>query len=74
LIREGWYRRQVEAALALASNLAPGDVEVARFAALLHRPYGPGRNLQLALQVIREGRRRGIDRLILGISALAGWL
>jgi rhamnosyltransferase len=74
LIRQGWYSRQVAAALALAGSLAPANRTLERFGALLARGRSPIRRLRLMCLVVSDGRRRLSDRLILGASALAGWI
>ena len=74
LIRDGWYARQVAAAWALATALAPSQRDLARFGEVLSARRTPSRRLKLMRLVMRHGRRRFADRLILGASALAGWI
>lgn len=74
LIRNGWFRRQVGAALALAQVLAPGNKELQSFARVFATKRSMVRSTRLAWTLLRDGRRRLSDRLILGASALAGWI
>jgi len=78
LIRNGWYKRQIQAAsriYILANGQDPGALKLASsyfYQKGLKRPF-PQR-LSLALQVLRHSRRSLSDRLILVMSALAGWI
>jgi rhamnosyltransferase len=78
LIRQGWYARQVGAAWALAtvsaSSSASPRSDLERFGAVFAARRSPSRRLKLMWLVLRDGRRRFADRLVLGVSALAGWV
>lgn len=77
LIRAGWYRHQVIAAshLCLGSGCA-NPVARALADALLEAPTErSGRaRARLALALLKAGRRRLSDRLMLVVAASAGWL
>lgn len=73
-IRNGWYGRQIRQAVRLVRIACPGDAFMARSACLLERPDGPARRLGLAAFVLRHGRRRRLDRAVLALAALAGWI
>ena len=74
LIRSGWYARQVATALSLASALAPSNTAVNRFRAVFDAAPSLARRAALARLLMREGRRRLSDRIVLGVAALAGWI
>jgi rhamnosyltransferase len=73
-IRNGWYGRQIAHAAALYGIAHPGDALVGRAAQLLHRDDGPRRRLALATFAWRHGRRRRVDRAVLVLSVLLGWI
>jgi rhamnosyltransferase len=74
LIRKGWYGEQVRSALALAVDLAPPSAAILQFQAVFCAKQSLARRWRLAALLLRNGRRRGIDRIVLGCAALAGWL
>ena len=73
-IRNGWYGRQIRQAAKLYRIAHPGDAFIEGAAQLLGRDDGPLRRLGLAGFVIRHGRRRRVDRAVLALAALAGWI
>jgi rhamnosyltransferase len=74
LIRNGWYRVQLEAIARLCRAAAPRDATIARWQDLLALPPGWARRRRIAAFCLEGGRRRGVDRAILVGAALAGWI
>jgi rhamnosyltransferase len=73
LIKNGWYRTQVNQAVAICREV--GAVEMAdEFSKLQAIKPELVRRLRTANFVVRNGRRKFSDRAVQGISALAGWL
>jgi rhamnosyltransferase len=73
-IRNGWYGRQILQAAHLYRMGHPDDPAVERATRLLTRRDGLMRRLGLAAFVVRHGRRRRLDRAVLVLAALAGWI
>ncbi|WP_434030852.1 glycosyltransferase [[Pseudomonas] boreopolis] len=73
LIRNGWYVEQVRQMIAVVSalnaNALPSD-----FSAVWYRTPGIVRRLQLAVLLLARGRRRALDRAVLAVSSLLGWI
>lgn len=74
MIRNGWYRHQVDSAIDVFANVVPGDPLLNKFFKLFKKKPSLGRKCALAIFVITHGRRRLSDRIVLGISALSGWI
>ncbi|SFY35782.1 rhamnosyltransferase [Janthinobacterium lividum] len=74
LIRSGWYRRQVDAAATIYRLAAGNDTKALRLITLLSHQQAIGRSFRLSYLLFRGGRRRLIDRLVLVVSAMCGWL
>lgn len=72
-VRNGWYAAQVRIIHQAVQSLDPRVVPV-DFEQALQRRDGLIRRVALFRVVIRRGRRRRSDRLILGASALLGWI
>jgi rhamnosyltransferase len=73
-IRNGWYGRQIRQAAMLYRLARPGDPFMEAATRLLKRDDGLLRRLGLAGFVVRHGRRRRVDRAVLALAALAGWI
>jgi len=71
LIRQGWYRGQVNAVVRLVLASFPDHAPALEWAAL---SGASGSRLQRAWFVARHGRRRTLDRLIQVIAATLGYL
>ncbi len=73
LIRRGWYERQVDGVVAVVRHVNPSDRNASRWYELRAQaaPIGFVRRLVF---VLRHGRRRLSDRLILGLAVLTGHL
>jgi len=74
LIANGWYRTQLQSAVKIstAANMqAPG---LASFSKLFNSPDSLKRRLLLSLSIFKYGRRRIVDRLVLIISSLMGYI
>lgn len=72
-IRNGWYSGQVRIVHQAVQSLDPGVIP-ADFEQAFQRRDGLARRIALFRVVIKRGRRRRSDRLILGASALLGWI
>lgn len=74
LIRSRWYLRQVQAA-SLIYRLADGkDNDALRLIELLSENSTIIRRISLFHLVLKRGRRRLTDRIVLAISSIFGWL
>jgi rhamnosyltransferase len=73
LIRDGWYKRQIVAASHIFMLANNRSALIGGFAALLSSSNTLGRRLRLAGFFLRHGRRRVSDRIVMVISAAAGW-
>ena len=74
LIRDGWYGRQVLAAARLYQLAGGRDPMACVLVETVLNRTQAGTRLGLTLQVLRHGRRRLTDRLVLAGSVLLGWL
>lgn len=75
MIRNGWFGREVLAAVRLYRLAGGADpVACALGERVSSRSAGVGARPGLTLQVLRHGRRRLTDRLVLAGAVLAGWL
>lgn len=74
LIRNGWYSKQVQAASFIYALAGGKDGDALRLTALLSDNAASARRLRLAYLVLKGGRRRLVDRLVLMIASIFGWL
>jgi rhamnosyltransferase len=74
LIRNGWYRSQVQLITQLCLSAAPSNRVVGDWARLKSESPLLTTRLRMALFCIRGGRRKRIDRVVLVVVAIAGWL
>lgn len=73
LLRDGWFARQVEAALQLWVLAGGQDAMVDEVGRLMRQNTAVSR-IRLALLVAAHSRRRWGDRAVLVVAALAGWM
>jgi rhamnosyltransferase len=73
LIKGGWFKRQILAALTVFRLANNANLLVNHFDALFQRPATALRRLRLSIFFIRDGRRRLADRAVMVFAALAGW-
>ena len=73
LIRRGWYERQVDAVVAVVRHVNPSDQNASRWYEL-RSEAGPTGFVRRLVFVLLHGRRRLLDRLILGLAVLTGHL
>ena len=73
LIRRGWYAKQVSLMVELVSK-ADRDLLPSDFVNAWRLPRGLRRRVILSWILIRRGRRRLSDRLVLFGSSLLGWI
>lgn len=74
LIRNGWFRAQVAAALGVFHRVEKHNPAVNRFSEIFARPDSFRRRIALLYFLLRHGRRRGADRIVLAVAAAAGWI
>ena len=76
LIRNGWYRHQVTTAIQITNIFMPKDenAHVFSFNHLYSRSNSIFRRLRLARNVLLYSRRKFIERVVVSICSLAGWL
>jgi rhamnosyltransferase len=75
MIRNGWYFEQVQAAISLYNLAGGADIEVAEIAQVFRatdQSVLAVRNLRLAYLILRSGRRRLADRLVLSMLVGTG--
>lgn len=76
LIRDGWYLRQLQAAAVVYRTVGGNDTNALAMAHRLTEPL-PRRwvsRLMLAAAMLRNGRRRIVDRVVVALAAIAGWV
>ncbi|CAA0118115.1 glycosyltransferase [Zhongshania aliphaticivorans] len=75
LIRNGWYADQVQQVIAVVSVLKESKkVFPEDFLLVWNLPDGIFRRFHLAMILLKRGRRRRTDRVVLAISSILGWL
>ena len=74
MIKDGWYRSQLDTALRIFETADGSNVLVKKYAALFRTKDSPTRRFKLFSFFIRHGRRRLIDRLVMATAAIAGWI
>jgi rhamnosyltransferase len=74
LIRNGWYREQVRAALSVSTVLRAPTPLIARFTHQFNAKDSVLRRIWITKFVVQNGRRRFSDRMVLGLSAMCGWI
>jgi rhamnosyltransferase len=73
MIRNGWYARQVKAAINLYKLTGAHDSIPLRIESLMNSEPSVFRNLKLMLTFFKHGRRSFVDRSVLSVAALVGW-
>jgi rhamnosyltransferase len=73
-IRNGWYLKQVKAAINLYKLAGGTDPIPLQIDKLINSPPSFLRRLQLMFILFKHGRRSFIDRSVLAVSALIGWI
>lgn len=74
LLSNGWYRCQLGGIAGLCAAAAPTNAIIVAWRTLLQEPYGLKRRLRVVRFCLKGGRRRLLDRIVLALSALAGWV
>jgi rhamnosyltransferase len=74
LVRQGWYRTQLQAIAGLCAAAAPANATVVGWHARFVRPDCWRRRLQIARFCLLGGRRRTRDNMIAVLAALSGWI
>jgi len=74
MIRQGWYRTQLEAIAGICSAAAPGNDLVRGWHRELTGPRTWRRRLRIARFCLRGARRRRRDNAVALFSALCGWI
>jgi rhamnosyltransferase len=73
-ISKGWYRSQLAAIAAICMTAAPGSPTVTAWKSQFLAKDSWARRLRIASFILRHGRRRTSDNVILILSALIGWI
>ncbi len=74
LIRQGWYKTQLQAIAESCKAAAPANGTVLEWHCELGRRPSWRRRLRIAGFCLRGGRRRTRDNLIVVLAALCGWI
>ncbi|QJE00899.1 glycosyltransferase [Massilia forsythiae] len=74
LIKNGWYRGQVNFALNIVAQLNYKSEKLTKFANTYHSPRSQVRQILIAWFMLVHGRRKLSDRIVLAATALAGWI
>lgn len=74
LIRNGWYRDQLEKICILCSAANPSDPRTASWRAILQERPNWRRTAHLVRFSLQTGRRRTRDQALLILACLAGWI
>ncbi len=74
MIRNGWYRKQVSAALDVFLTANKDNHCVNGFSQIFAQPPSLRRRIRLLQFFLRHGRRRLSDRVVMAVSAAVGWL
>jgi rhamnosyltransferase len=74
LIRNGWFSAQITSALKVFAYACSEDQLIKKFSQNFIKPDSVVRRVQLCRFVALHGRRRFSDRLVLAVSAAAGWI
>jgi rhamnosyltransferase len=73
-IRQGWYRQQLLTISALCHAASETDPTIMIWYTVLRAPRSWDRRSSLVRLLLRGGRRRALDNVILTFAALAGWI
>ena len=73
-IGNGWYAEQIRLLTAICVAAIPSHEPYRRWQQLFEAPRGLRRSIRIAYFCFRGGRRRGVDNVVLIVSALAGWV
>lgn len=74
LIANGWYKRQIEAALEISKLTIKSKSDIKEFERIFNKSDSLSRRLLLARFFIFNGRRKATDRLVLIFAALLRWI
>jgi rhamnosyltransferase len=74
LISEGWYKEQINVALNIWSFTGHRSLLIKKFSLVFLSHNSIGRKIKLFVFILKYGRRKSIDRVVMAISALLGWI
>ncbi len=75
MIKSGWYKNQINCALEIFDRAASSkSLKVIQFSGLFKEPNSLKRRVMLTVFLLRHGRRRLSDRLVLAFSVLVGYI
>jgi rhamnosyltransferase len=74
LIKNGWYRKQLEVISRICAIAAPADARIADWNVLLAQPPSLPRRFKIARICIMQGRRRALDNVVLLAAVFSGWV
>ena len=74
LMRRGWYGTQLRAIAELCLAAAPANATVSDWRTVLTRSDSWQRRVQAARFCLRGGRRKSVDKMIVVLATLLGWV
>jgi rhamnosyltransferase len=73
-IKSGWYKEQILLACQISALAGKSSAAVDKMRGFMSGDFIRFRNLKFAFYLFRHGRRRLIDRAVLFLAALRGWI
>lgn len=74
MVKSGWYAAQVKAASDLYRLANGSNTTALSLSKLMASPHSLSRSTLLSFKLLKQGRRRLIDRCVLAATALVGWI
>jgi rhamnosyltransferase len=75
MIKSGWYKKQIDSAIDIINIVAISKSSgMLQFESRFKSPNNPKRRVMLAVLLLKSGRRRISDRLVLALSAVMGYI
>jgi len=74
LIRNGWYKREIDKAVDVLQLITLRSSVIANFSEEFRRPDSIHRRFFLFVFFLVHGRRRRVDRCVMSVAALVGWI
>ena len=74
LISEGWYKEQINIAVNIWRCTGNRSLLIKNFSLVFLSKNSIGRKIKLFIFIVKYGRRKSIDRVVMAMSALLGWI
>lgn len=74
LISEGWYKEQINIAVNIWRCTGNRSLLIKNFSLVFLSQNSIGRKIKLFSFIVKYGRRKSIDRVVMAMSALLGWI